>query len=500
MITRDIVRTIACLLLVSLAHGTAYGYQNIDECKLLLEKIQENKTPLALDEFFVVSGSHFGVDFELTDDGLQIVKVHPSINADLEERGINPGDLSSVYPLEVNNHLASAITEPQLETFLARDEITFVVDSEEITLSKVPYTHIHADSVWVLFDKIDDIKSNEESFSTKFRVISSWPDERLSEFAYNLMGPIQQSDPSGFAEFEGAFFCPNLTRFAKDAGLAVPRVIPRRFTSVKQIAKDMSISLHYIPPHQCDDDDPNTTCSIHESKYGKLQYQVDEEFEGILPIPLFLEEFPFDSQYVPIELEAEVNTGGAEYVSMTIGRGWDFHHANFIDRFYNSEWTMGENYGIQNLNIRDDWTGNYKQVVIAWFEIQREGTYYIYKLILPITFLLILSWMVFFIKPSDLESRLTISIVVFLSLIAYNFVIADDVPKLGYLTFMDSFILVSYVFAGVPTIQTVMVSYACASKHQAMGTFLDSSFRRFFLILYAVSVCLIAWIFLGVSQ
>ena len=46
----------------------------------------------------------------------------------------------------------------------------------------------------------------------------------------------------------------------------------------------------------------------------------------------------------------------------------------------------------------------------------------------------------------ELEARLTITIVCLLSLIAYNFVIDADLPKLEYLTIMDYIILVSYIY------------------------------------------------------
>ena len=100
--------------------------------------------------------------------------------------------------------------------------------------------------------------------------------------------------------------------------------------------------------------------------------------------------------------------------------------------------------------------------------------------------------MVFFIRPQDLESRLTISIVVFLSLIAYNFVVSDDLPKIGYLTFMDRFILVSYIFAGIPTIQTVMITFSSQIEGIYVREYLDRIFRWFFLLAYAISVFAIA--------
>ena len=45
-----------------------------------------------------------------------------------------------------------------------------------------------------------------------------------------------------------------------------------------------------------------------------------------------------------------------------------------------------------------------------------------------------------------------------LSLIAYNFVIDEDLPKLEYLTVMDYIILVSYVYATIPTFLSIITN------------------------------------------
>ena len=64
--------------------------------------------------------------------------------------------------------------------------------------------------------------------------------------------------------------------------------------------------------------------------------------------------------------------------------------------------------------------------------------------------ILLVSWSVFWIHPRELESKLTITIVCLLSLIAYNFVIDKDLPKLSYLTILDYIVLLSYAFATLP--------------------------------------------------
>jgi hypothetical protein len=90
------------------------------------------------------------------------------------------------------------------------------------------------------------------------------------------------------------------------------------------------------------------------------------------------------------------------------------------------------------------------------FDIERKTGYYVYKVILPILLILMVCWSVVWISPRELESKLTISIVCLLSLIAYNFVIDKELPKLEYLTVLDWIILVSYVYATIPNFLSIL--------------------------------------------
>tara|TARA_X000000950_G_C13598033_1_gene530168 strand:- start:326 stop:583 length:258 start_codon:yes stop_codon:yes gene_type:complete len=51
-----------------------------------------------------------------------------------------------------------------------------------------------------------------------------------------------------------------------------------------------------------------------------------------------------------------------------------------------------------------------------------------------------------------------------LSLIAYNFVIDESLPKIGYLTLIDWFVFLAYVYSAIPTIQTVVVHNLLKTK------------------------------------
>ena len=116
---------------------------------------------------------------------------------------------------------------------------------------------------------------------------------------------------------------------------------------------------------------------------------------------------------------------------------------------------------------------------------------------------LLICWSVFWIHPKELESKLTITIVCLLSLIAYNFVIEEDVPKLSYLTIMDYLILISYIFATIPNFLSIL-SFRLYTRNKKFNLNLplmspilmsysriDSLSKRWGLLTYVLIVLLI---------
>ena len=107
---------------------------------------------------------------------------------------------------------------------------------------------------------------------------------------------------------------------------------------------------------------------------------------------------------------------------------------------------------------RDKIVENIEDRIILNISVKRNINYFIFKIIIPVFLILSIAWSVMWIPPIQVESRLTTSIVGLLSLIAYNFVFNDDLPKLSYLTSLDRYILLSYLFCAIPTFLTIYFS------------------------------------------
>ncbi len=165
--------------------------------------------------------------------------------------------------------------------------------------------------------------------------------------------------------------------------------------------------------------------------------------------------FPFDTQVLSFELWSEFPSTlveiAPEPISMPVYKetkysweddniqipGWDLTKVDYYNYSY------VDNDGLPYQGFYVDLT------------IKRQSSYYLFKIILPIIFILVISWSVFWVRGSQLEAKVNVTIVCLLSLIAYNFIIDEDLPKLSYLTFLDSFILLSYFYTGIATILCV---------------------------------------------
>jgi hypothetical protein len=99
-------------------------------------------------------------------------------------------------------------------------------------------------------------------------------------------------------------------------------------------------------------------------------------------------------------------------------------------------------------------------------------------------------WSVVWVDPKELESRLTITIVCLLSLIAYNFVIDSELPKLEYLTVMDWIILVSYFYATIPNFISI-ISFKLYKKNRRLSDKIELYSKRYGASSYIVSIIII---------
>ncbi len=183
------------------------------------------------------------------------------------------------------------------------------------------------------------------------------------------------------------------------------------------------------------------------------------------------EKFPFDTQKLIIRLKSgDGNFSKGDNVTLITPEAGVFLN---LEKFLNPEinklkaWVIKKD-GIDVISkiITEDAYDIYSKKIVPRSEgvldveitIERNFQHYLLKIMLPVFLILCVAWYVLWIPTEKYEARLNTSIIALLALIAYNFVFQDDIPKLEYLTNMDRFILLSYIFCLIPVFLSIAFS------------------------------------------
>ena len=86
---------------------------------------------------------------------------------------------------------------------------------------------------------------------------------------------------------------------------------------------------------------------------------------------------------------------------------------------------------------------------------ERHIMYYLVRIFIPLGLLIAVAWVSFFLR--DYTKRVDVSAGNLLAFIAFNFTLGSDLPRLGYLTFLDELMVIAFVFAALTVIYNVIM-------------------------------------------
>ena len=103
----------------------------------------------------------------------------------------------------------------------------------------------------------------------------------------------------------------------------------------------------------------------------------------------------------------------------------------------------------------------FQQGVMSKFTValtfQRRAGYYILQVYIPSSFLVILSWLAFFMEPTNIADRLALEITMILSSVFLLDGINDSVIRVSYAKASDLFVIISFGFIFVALLETMLV-------------------------------------------
>ena len=148
-------------------------------------------------------------------------------------------------------------------------------------------------------------------------------------------------------------------------------------------------------------------------------------------------QYPFDTQDFFFEVVSIFPSDYVNYYALE-------DHSGLGDMLGEEEWILGnarvEVSTVKGLSGRDS-----DQVALA-FQGHRHLTYYTIRVFLPMLVLISVSWALFFLD--EYRKRIEIAGGNLLVFVAFNWAISADLPKLGYLTFLDFVLQCMFLMTG----------------------------------------------------
>jgi hypothetical protein len=216
------------------------------------------------------------------------------------------------------------------------------------------------------------------------------------------------------------------TRLTKEK---LPPEIDRMAVTLDQI---WSPNIEFMNQHA-----PREVTNSHLTIDDTGMVTYEERFQAQLSTDFYLQRFPFDRQMLLMQIESFRHDATEVVMIPRTGKSFVSPDA-FLPDWY-----------ILDINQRvasDDRNPDKRGYSIYTFDIhvKRKAGYYVWNVFLPLMFITLLAWGVFFVPPDDLQTRTGVSVTALLTAIAFSIVISGTRPRVSYLTFMDAIFLSSY--------------------------------------------------------
>ncbi|MGK7962145.1 flagellar biosynthesis protein FlgM [Crocosphaera sp.] len=263
---------------------------------------------------------------------------------------------------------------------------------------------------------------------------------------------------------------------------------------------DSSLSQANLSPYQCKLDQvwhPN----LHIINQRHLDKELDEiahinpqgivtyrqRFYGQLATSLDLKRFPFDEQLIKIELisfsyspeeihfiEAEELNGISDEISLV---NWSFQglsthsHAHYLQ-------PEQQDYARFDYQI----------------QVKRHSSFYAWRVLFPVALIVFMSDLVFWLEPTQIIPQITLATATMVSLITYQFILRQELPKMNYLTAEDKVIVGSMLLVFIALVESVTSINLVAGGYRELALYLDDILKWLVPILFMGLAAFAFWV------
>lgn len=129
--------------------------------------------------------------------------------------------------------------------------------------------------------------------------------------------------------------------------------------------------------------------------------------------------------------------------------------------------------------------------LVAGMDVERKSLFMVRLVMIPLVLMVILSWSVFWMDQSSVGDRVNVSFIGILTVVAYQLVLSEILPRISYLTLMSGFLNVSFFIVCASVVVSLWVGWLDRRGQTAMGDRIDRRCRWIFPAAYSGLLSLI---------
>jgi Neurotransmitter-gated ion-channel ligand binding domain len=191
--------------------------------------------------------------------------------------------------------------------------------------------------------------------------------------------------------------------------------------------------------------------SLEADGNGTVTYR--ERFDAVYSNDFELRKFPFDTQVLRFEYEPFLSAGRqirfAPQALRFTGMSSEQHTELAAWHIENLRYTTDK-------VSRDPFQPDSRPAVFQ-LTATRRSAFYVWKIFLPLIMITLIPVVAFWIDVKEFDWILKIPMTMLLSMVAFQFTITRDLPRIGYVTFLDAVFLASFVFCFLGVFEITLV-------------------------------------------
>ena len=209
-----------------------------------------------------------------------------------------------------------------------------------------------------------------------------------------------------------------------------------------------------------------------------------ETVDAAAKVDLNLQRYPFDRQR--LEAIFEVLGFDSNEVVLRVEPGSNDGVLNFDQLFQMPQWYLtgiNSSIGTRN-NTPIAGNGTATSTFVVSMDLQRRSFFILRLVVLPLMIMVILSWSVFWMDKSSLGDRTSVSFIGILTVVAYQMVLGEILPRIAYINLMNLFLNISFLTICASVIVNLRVSHFDGQGKAEAGDRLDRRCRWMFPMIY----------------